>query len=204
MSPFTKGVDSNLRTMWPWEHAAIGYLAFSLCVNLLLRRSPSGREAVVVVFASVLPDLIDKPLGWQFGVFDSGYGVAHSVFFAVPLSLAVLLVAAAADRPLLGAAFGVGYLLHSPFDVVPVYLQEGSVPIERVLWPAMSAGGGDYEGGLAGTFVEYFRDYADQLLTDPSGYLLGVVALVAFTGLLWLYDGMPGLREPVVYVLGRR
>ncbi|MFW5919924.1 MAG: metal-dependent hydrolase, partial [Halanaeroarchaeum sp.] len=30
--------------MWPWEHAAVGYLTYSLAVHLLRRRSPTGPE----------------------------------------------------------------------------------------------------------------------------------------------------------------
>lgn len=189
--------------MWPWEHVVVGYLAYSLLVHALARRPPTGGEAVVVAFACVLPDLIDKPLGWELGVFASGYGIAHSVLLAVPASLAVLGLAWLYDRPGLGGAFAVGYLVHLPTDVVPHYVRDGSLPVERVLWPLRSAEG-SYPGGLSGTFASYFADYrAEVLTTDPNGYALGVLATMAVALVLWLYDGMPGVSGPVRYAIRR-
>lgn len=189
--------------MWPWEHAVIGYVAFSLLVHLFLHRSPTGRETGVFVLASVLPDLVDKPLAWQFGVFESGYALGHSVFFAVPLSITAFLVAARYDRPTLGGAFGVGYLLHLPFDVIPHLLRSGWFPIERVLWPVTRAEP-SHQGGFVDTFDGYFQRYLAELLSgDPTGYTVAVLGMIAFSIALWAYDGFPGLREPLDY-LGER
>jgi len=59
----------------------------------LFRDSPTGLEAFAVVLASVLPDLIDKPLAWEYGVFENGYAIGHSLFFAVPLAILVGMIA---------------------------------------------------------------------------------------------------------------
>ncbi len=186
--------------MWPWEHAVIGYLAFSVGVHLLARRSPTGPEAIVVVFASVLPDLIDKPLAWEFGVFASGYGIAHSVFFAVPLAALAVAIGTARERFGEGAAFAVGYLFHLPADLAPAYVSRGHVPFERVLWPLQS-GETDYPGGFSGTFAEYFAGYVAELTSsDPSGFVVLTWVLIAGCAALWVYDGLPGLREPAAYL----
>ncbi len=190
--------------MWPWEHAAIGYVAFSILVHFFRRRPPSGTEAVVVVFASVFPDLIDKPLAWEFGVFPSGYGIAHSIFFAFPLIIVVFLLSIRHDRSNLGIGFGVGYGLHLPMDVLPAYVQHGRLPLERILWPVRTSET-SYPGGFSGTFVTYFRGYLAELLSgDPSGYVVAATGIVVGCLLLWIYDGMPGVREPILYLFERR
>lgn len=188
--------------MWPWEHALVGYIVLSLIVHLFRRRSPSGSEAVLVALASVLPDLIDKPLGWQYDVFASGYGLGHSILFAVPLSIAVLLLAAVVDRADLGTAFGVGYLLHLAGDVVPHYFLDGELPVEKLLWPVVATES-SYPDGFSGTFVSYLRRYVAEVLAgEPAAYLL--FALVSFGTALWIYDGLPGLRGPVGLLLRSR
>lgn len=185
--------------MWPWEHAVVGYLAYSLGVHLVRRRPPTALEALAVAVTSVLPDLIDKPLAWEFGLFPSGYGAAHSVFFAVSLAWTALVVAATFRRPGVGLAFGTGYFLHLAGDVVPDALGGGGVPIERVLWPLLTVET-TYEGGFAGTLLSYLADAAGDLLSGPpSVSVLVTLGLTVGCGLLWVYDGMPGLREPVAF-----
>lgn len=189
--------------MWPWEHAVIGYVTYSIAVHLLRQRPPTGPETVTVVFASVLPDLVDKPLAWEFGVFPSGYGIAHSVFFAVPTSAAVLALTATVDRREIGAAFATGYLLHLPADVLPHYILDGRLPLSRVLWPVATTES-SYPDGFAGTFRTYVTDSAAELLSGPpSLYVLAIGGLMAFCVLLWVYDGMPGVREPALYLRER-
>lgn len=98
--------------MMPWEHSIVGYIKYSLFIHLLYRDSPTGIGTLLVVFASLLPDLLDKPLAWQFGIFadGGGYALFHSVFLAVPLSIVVLLLAYYRGRPRIGWTFGVGYV----------------------------------------------------------------------------------------------
>lgn len=184
--------------MWPWEHAVIGYVCYSLLVHLVRRRSPTGAETVVVVFGSIFPDLIDKPLAWEFGVFSSGYGIAHSVFFAVPFALVVLAGSAVLERSELGAAFATGYLLHLPADVLPHYVRSGRLPVERILWPRASAEA-TYPDGFFGTLRLALEGYAIEVTTwppNPSVIAAGGLSMACL--LLWVYDGMPGLREPTV------
>lgn len=72
---------------------------------------PAGLPVVVGV-ASVLPDLIDKPLGWWLGALP-GVGLGHSVFFAVP----VVLLAWAFAGGRYAAPLGIGLLSHLVGDV---------------------------------------------------------------------------------------
>ncbi len=185
--------------MWPWEHAVVGYLAYSLCCHLFYRDSPNGLETVVVVFASVLPDLIDKPLAWEFGVFESGYALGHSIFFAVPLAIAVGTFARLAARPRVGVAFGLGYLLHLPADVLPLYVERGEFPVERILWPVAPVESGGHHHGFWETFTRMVGEYwAGLLAGDLSTYMWAQLGLMAVVFCVWLYDGAPVFRELLV------
>lgn len=163
-----------------------------------------------MVFGSLLPDLVDKPLAWQFGVFEGGYAIAHSIFFAVPISILVWLLARRYGAGRAGLAFVIGYLLHLPGDLISPYVEEGEFAVEKLLWPIEQAGG-TYSGGLLGGFMENFLPYLFQLLSlEFSIYSLFKLGLMACTFVLWVYDGMPILRETIaelrqVYVkeLGR-
>ncbi|ADJ13535.1 metal-dependent hydrolase [Halalkalicoccus jeotgali] len=184
--------------MWPWEHVIVGYVAYSLFSHLVYREGPSGAAALAVVFAALFPDLLDKTLSWQFGLFPGGYSVGHSVFVAVPLSVLAGVLAHRVGRPRVGLAFGAGYLLHLPSDVIPDYPRYGRYPVERVLWPLEQAEG-EHGQGLISGFLEAFLPYAYQLLTlDPSPELTFQLGLMGCAFLLWTYDGMPVLRELVV------
>ena len=182
--------------MWPWEHAIVAYLAYSLFCHAVYRDSPDGLEAGAVVVASVLPDLVDKLLAWEFGVFDAGYALAHSIFAAVPFAIAVGVVARRAGRSRAGLAFGIGYLLHLPADVIDAYVREGVFLPELMLWPVVVVEDSGVEQGFVDQFLLYFSRYLGELLAgDLPTYLRVQLGLAAFAFLVWLYDGVPVLRE---------
>jgi hypothetical protein len=185
--------------MLPWEHAAVGYLAYSLFSHLRYRRAPGGVETIAVIVGAQFPDLIDKPLAWQFGVFDSGYALGHSVFLALPAAAVAAALARTRDRFVAAGAFAVGYLLHLPGDVVPGYLQSGELHLEIVLWPVRTATPGQYDTPAVARTLAIFEEYVRTLTSqDPPTLVLVQAGVVALTGLLWLYDGAPVLRELVV------
>lgn len=181
--------------MWPWEHAAFAYVLYSLATRLAGRGAPAGDAAAVVVVASLLPDLVDKPLSWTFDVTATGYSLAHSLFVA-PLVLAVAVAAAArAGRPSLAAAFAAGYLSHLAGDVLYPALRGGGLAVHAVLWPVVEGPPGA-SGELVETFLRYFvRFLAELTAADPSGVLLFELALGAFTAGLWAVDGFPVAAE---------
>jgi hypothetical protein len=181
--------------MWPWEHLAFGYVLYSL-VCRARGRSPAGAATVAVAVGTQFPDLVDKPLSWTFGVFPTGYSVAHSAFFApIVVGLAYALTARA-GRVGLGAAFSVGYLSHLAGDIVyPAIVGNGLSP-DSVLWPLAHSAGTPPEAGLFELFERYFSAWAAQILTlDPSPLLLFELALAALVFALWVLDGMPILAE---------
>lgn len=185
--------------MMPWEHAIIGYIGYSIIVRLFHQDPPTSVETALVIFASLLPDLIDKPLAWQFNVFSSGHAVGHSLFFALPLSAVVILLARRNETIRIGVAFAIGYLLHLPADVFPQSLRGGPLPLDRVLWPVRGGGSG-YDTGFTGELRENLTAYArwivEQLASgNPDPYLLVLLGLAGFGMLLWIDDGMPIGRE---------
>lgn len=186
--------------MWPWEHALFAYLLYSIASHLVFRRSPNGPTALAVVVASVTPDLIDKPLAWEFGVFSSGYALAHSVFFAVPLSIAAVIVARRVGRGPIGYGFAVGYLSHLVGDLIPIYAEEGELLWYPILWPFGDGSTTDHSQGLLDRFTELFVPYVtnfhgELLASELTFYTLFQLSLAALGIFLWILDGMPPLRD---------
>lgn len=182
--------------MWPWEHAIVGYLAYSVFCHLYYRAAPGSSEALVVGFASVLPDVIDKPLAWSIGLFDTGYALGHSLFFSLPLVVGLGVLSRSGGHPRVGVAFAVGYLLHPVGDLVQLSASNGGVPYELMLWPLATFEPGGYTRGFAGNFLYLFGRYvADFVGGDLSTYMWLQLGIMGLTILLWLYDGAPVLRE---------
>ncbi|SDJ88388.1 metal-dependent hydrolase [Natronorubrum texcoconense] len=177
--------------MFPWEHLAFAYVLYSLFANVALRRAPTSRETVAVVIGSQLPDLVDKPLAWTFGITETGYSIGHSIFVAPIVCLAVYAVAARHGDRLLAGAFALAYGSHLVTDVYDPLRESSRFEPRVVLWPLESPPAGDH-GGFLDHFALYFVRYVNELLAGgvtPSVALqLGLgVAVVA----LWLVDGAP-------------
>ncbi|WP_336003505.1 metal-dependent hydrolase [Halorientalis halophila] len=178
--------------MWPWEHAAVAYVGYSLALRAVGRDPPSDAAAVALLVGSQVPDLIDKPLAWWLDVLPAGRSLGHSLPFAIPVVVAVLVAARGRGRSAVGVAFAAGYLLHLPGDVVyPVMLGDGP-ELGFLLYPfveaAPSAGPGGFEK-LAALVVGF-----GEFLRTPRGtlYLLGELVLLALAVAAWAWDGLPG------------
>lgn len=179
--------------MWPWEHLSIGYLLYSGTVRAIYRHSPLSDSVIVLGIATQLPDLIDKPGNWVFDVLPSGTSVGHSVFVAVPVSVAAVGLARKHGATEFGIAFGAGYLSHLLGDVVYPVLMGGGPAIGAVLWPF----GPDYAPETRDALsivTDFFTEYV-VYLASPKGvaYVLLEAVFLSFTFLVWLRDGMPGV-----------
>lgn len=192
--------------MWPWEHLAVAYLAYSLGRRLRKRAPPGHFEALALAFGSQFPDLVDKPLAWTFHVLPSGLSLAHSLLVAVPTTVAVFVLAGLRDlrRRSVAVAFGTGYVLHLPADgLYPIVY--GSAPRwQFLLWPLIPASGATQAGFLENV-VYYLGNYLHVLAT-PKGLVFVVAELLLLgTALgMWLRDGRPGVRPFVDVVCGRQ
>ncbi|MEY7850994.1 metal-dependent hydrolase [Natrarchaeobius sp. A-rgal3] len=177
--------------MWPWEHLAVAYLLYSLMAHSVLGRSPTAAETIAVAVGSQLPDLIDKPLAWTFGITETGYAVGHSIFVAPIVCLAVFAVSVRYDRDPVAAAFSFAYLSHLVTDVLNPIRMGRDPELRVVLWPVASPPAGDH-GGFLDHFALYLVRHVNHIL---SGGLSAEVVFQLGIGLavvgLWLADGAP-------------
>ncbi|ELZ46319.1 membrane-bound metal-dependent hydrolase [Halorubrum coriense DSM 10284] len=182
--------------MWPWSHLAVGYVAFSAFVRVALRRRPSHRAAVVLAVATQLPDLIDKPLAWQFGLLSNGIGVAHSLIVGVPVALAVAVALRFKGFPELGAGVAIGYGSHVLGDILFAVLFSRPPVLPSFLWPVYTTPVSDAPG-LGAKTVQLLLD-SQALLGGEMGrtYFLLQALLLCGTVALWLRDGRPGFTVP--------
>jgi hypothetical protein len=104
----------------------------------------------LVALGVVLPDIIDKPLGWW--ILDDGeyeHSFAHSLLFVWVLGVPGLFLARRGDRRLLSLAFGAGmHLLCDPVMRTP----------ETFFWPLY---GWEFDGRL-GYAIEVHVDWRKQ------------------------------------------
>ena len=176
----------------PWGHAAVGYVLYSLGCRAAGREPPSGAETLTLLFATQFPDFVDKPLSWELDLFTTGHAVAHSVFVALPLGVALLGVAINLGRRQLGVAFLVGYWSHLLADVMgPV--QQGHAPdLNPVFWPIADPTGYETEYGLRRGLV-YVGTYVDSLTSADPLTVVAAAAIPLLALLVWLLDGAPGV-----------
>lgn len=186
--------------MWPWEHVAVGYLLYSLGRRALGADPPSDGAAVAVAVAALLPDLIDKPLSWGLRLFPSGYAVGHSVLLAVPVGLASVVLADRFGRRWLGVAVLVGYWSHLVADVLAP-LRRSSAPLpSRVLWPLVPQAPYDRRLGIRRGLV-YLGEFVSSISSWEAALAYLLVPLPAVV--VWVVDGLPGLRWLLVPVAAR-
>lgn len=180
--------------MWPWGHAAFGYVLLSLGSRAAGRGPPTGLAAVVLLLATQLPDLVDKTLSWGLGLFPAGYSVAHSVFVAVPLGLLGLALALRRGHPDAGVALVVGWWSHLLGDVAMAMISGYETDFERVLWPLVTLPEYAVERGLLERASYYLAAFLRELTTEQQFTLLAVYFGPFFLAfLLWLVDGAPGV-----------
>ena len=89
--------------MYPSAH-----LATSLLLNEVYRGDRASAAA-----GAIVPDLIDKTLGWVLGITPSGRYAAHSLAGATALTLATV----GLTGPRRGASFGASYMCHLVGDL---------------------------------------------------------------------------------------
>lgn len=181
--------------MLPWGHAAVGYLCVSLAIRFRHRIPPQGPTAIAVAIGTQLPDLIDKPLAWTFGVIPSGRSLAHSLVFLAGLSVVVWALATRYDRRLEAGAFLGSYLTHVLADVLPAALAGEWAKLGTLLWPITPLY--QYPDELDRSIVGFFLELRPAELVS---FELGVTVVVLA---LWVADGAPGIGTAVRFVRRR-
>jgi hypothetical protein len=178
--------------MWPWGHLAFGYVLYSLVSRVVWRRPPEWPAVVALAFGTQLPDLIDKPLAWTFGLLPSGRSLAHSLVFGTLIVLVVLLLLRRLER-FERAAFAVGYFSHLAGDALRPVLSGDLEHTRFLLWPLMSLPpSGETKTGI----IQFLLD------AELSGTVVVELGFAAVVVVWWILDGAPGLGA-LLRALGR-
>ena len=170
--------------MWPWGHAAVGYLLYSLYSRRRYRRGPSNVAAILLGFGTQFPDLVDKPLAWTLAVLPTGRSLGHSLLTALLVVGVARVVARRYGRSEYAVAFGIGYLSHLAADALYPLLNGEFVNLSYLVWPLLPLPVYDTDRSILGHFL--------SLELEP--FVLFEFGLVALALFVWWYDDTPGIR----------
>lgn len=169
--------------MWPWGHLAVGYLLYSLGLRAGRRTPPTDQQALALALGTQLPDLIDKPLAWWVPLLPGGRTLGHSLVFAVPLVLALGLLARRRGRLSWVVAFAVGYASHLVGDLYLAVAFGNYGELTILLWPLTPTVVYDAQPSLLW--------HLSSITLSPL--FLAELALGVLVVALWLVDGRPGI-----------
>lgn len=170
--------------MWPWGHLAVAYLLYTVYTHHRFDRPPLAVPALALAVGSQVPDLIDKPLAWTFGILPGGRTLGHSLLFAAVLVTIVYALAVRLDRRDVGLAFVIGHVSHLVTDVPPSALTGDFSGTEFLLWPLVDQPPEDSVDGIIDAILNYYA---------MGPYELFQFGLFVLAALVWYRDGMPGL-----------
>jgi hypothetical protein len=169
--------------MWPWGHAAAGYLLYSLWQNVGRERAPGALATVVLALGTQFPDLVDKPLAWTVEVLPNGRSLGHSAISATVLTVGLWLALRERGRERLAGAFAVGYWTHLFTDGLQPLLALDFYYLTYLGYPVYPP----IDYGTDHTFVGMF------LGIELTPFLAFEFVLVALAMAAWWRDGRPGL-----------
>lgn len=170
--------------MLPWGHAAFGYLLYSVYSRSQLNHPPIGLTVYALAIGTQFPDIIDKPLTWTIPLLPYGRSFAHSLFTLMVFLSVLWVVFSHSDQRELIVAFGVGYASHLIADGIGPALNGDYLGLGYLFWPLTSV----REEGTR-SFVSFF------LNLEPTPLMTAGILLTILVLLLWVYDGMPGVKD---------
>jgi len=174
--------------MFPWGHAAVGYLLYAGYRRTRFDLQPHGVAVLALALGTQLPDLIDKPLAYQFAVLPSGRSLGHSLVFAGLLLMVLWGLAIHRDRRAEVGAFGIGYLTHLFGDSLYPALAGDVAELRFLAYPLLQPF--EYDAG-GGGFVAYLVSHL--FLLDPTPTTVFEFGLTVLAVGLWYRHGLPGL-----------
>jgi hypothetical protein len=186
------------RGMWPWGHLAVAYLLYTVGRHWRFDRPPRPLPVIALAVGSQTPDLIDKPLAWNFGILPGGRTLAHSLFVLALLVPAVVLVSDRFGHRPIGIGFLAGYGAHLLADIPPAVLSGEFVSAAYLLWPLLEQPPEDPVAGILDAILHYYT------LGAYEWFQFGLLAVAA---LVWYRDGTPGVglvTTPLVRRFGTR
>jgi len=170
--------------MWPWGHAAVGYLLLSLWWRSRYEIPPIGKAVLAAGFGTQLPDLIDKPLAWTWTILPNGRSLGHSALTAAVVCTVLWLAYRDSDHRRTVGAFAIGFWSHLAADGLGSVLDWQLAELAYLGYPLLAPV--DYDTGKS--FIAHFRNLE---VTPLFGLELVLVALALIA---WRRDGYPGLR----------
>lgn len=168
--------------MWPWAHAAVGYLFYTLYCRFRGGSPPGGPAVIALGFGTQFPDLIDETESWYLYILPAGRSFAHSLLVAVPLILLAGRYTHYRGTPELGIAFGIGYISHTLTDGLYPFLLPEWHYLSYLVWPLLASPEYDTDKSLLAHLL--------ALEVTPFFAFEGVLSGIAL--LLWAYHGYPG------------
>lgn len=169
--------------MWPWGHLGVAYLLYSLFTHRRYDRPPRAAPAIALAIGSQFPDLVDKPLAWNFDVLPGGRTLSHSLVFAIGLTVVVYALASRFGGLETAIAFLVGHVVHLLADVPPAVFGGEVSGLAYLLWPFVEQPPEEPVAGLLDAILTYYT---------LGPYELFQFGLFAFAAVVWYYDGKPG------------
>ncbi|MBX0325413.1 metal-dependent hydrolase [Halomicroarcula sp. F13] len=170
--------------MWPWGHAAVGYLLCTLWLRARYGHRPTAGVVLPLAVGTQFPDLVDKPLGWTLGVLPSGRAGAHSLLIALPLLVVLWWHLDSRHGRTAVAGFALGYLSHLAGDGIYAVFDGEVLYLGYLLWPVTPLPPYEESAGILAHFAA----------AEVTPHLLLEVGLFVVATALWLVDGAPGLR----------
>ncbi|WP_224448753.1 metal-dependent hydrolase [Haloprofundus salilacus] len=170
--------------MWPWGHAALGYLLYRLCSWQREWRLSDG-PVIALAIGTQFPDLVDKPLAWTFGVIPSGRSLTHSLISAAIVLAIILYITRKRNREPLGIAFAVGYLGHLLGDALVPLLELDFVFLRFLAWPLYPPP--PYESDSS--FLAHLQNI------EMTSFFMLELLIFCIAVVIWIYDGYPGLQK---------
>ena len=140
---------------------------------------------LLLLVATQLPDVIDKPLAWTFSVLPSGRSFGHSLVVTAILALGLWRLAHRFDRRREAGAFLCGHLTHIVADMVPAVVAGEWIQLRTLAWPLVPVY--VFPDEQDRSIIEFFLTLEPAAI-PTSGVVLTVVAVV-----VWVTDGRPGL-----------
>lgn len=164
--------------MFPIGHLALAYLVYALYARVRDVRLPHGLVLVVLLVASQLPDLVDKPLAY-FDLLVSGRSLGHSFVVLFPLLLVAGVVLARFRRRELWPPLCIGVISHILGDLYRHVLAGEWSELRFLLWPIVPPI--DYSGDAIPPWI--------RLLDRQFGLGMRFQLLLAvIAGIIWAWS----------------
>ena len=126
--------------MYPTGHFLLAAVPLAVYTVARWRRLPSGPVVLLLIVATQLPDVIDKPLAWTFAILPSGRMLAHSLVVSLPILTVIVLLAVRWGYGRYAVVFSASYLSHIAGDFYPiVWLGTEYYFFPNLFWPLLAA-----------------------------------------------------------------